>query len=141
MTNRRADQICTVDVGNSDGVVDNGGGAILGVGERSAGREYRASLTGVTLITKFCVALTSTPPSTTPPSSRTRSVIVAVPLAFGAGVKVRLPFVPLTAGCVLKSALLVLPVISKVSTCADSHGAPLLKQSPSRRPFAGQNLR
>ena len=45
-----------------------------------------ASLTAVTLITKVCGAEVSTPPLAVPPLSCRVNVIVAVPLAFAAGV-------------------------------------------------------
>ena len=45
-----------------------------------------ASLTAVTVIVNVCVGDASTPPLAVPPSSVIRSVIVAVPFAFAAGV-------------------------------------------------------
>ena len=45
-----------------------------------------ASFTVVTLMTNVCVGDASTPPLAVPPSSVSRSVIVAVPLALAAGV-------------------------------------------------------
>ena len=45
-----------------------------------------ASLTAVTVIVKVCGADVSTPPLAVPPLSESVSVIVAVPLALGAGV-------------------------------------------------------
>ena len=45
-----------------------------------------ASLTAATAIVKVCAALVSTPPSATPPLSCARTVTVALPFAFGAGV-------------------------------------------------------
>ena len=45
-----------------------------------------ASLTDVTVMTNVCVGDASTPPFAVPPLSISRSVIVAVPLAFAAGV-------------------------------------------------------
>ena len=45
-----------------------------------------ASLTGVTVIVNVCGARVSTPPLAVPPLSLSVSVIVAVPMAFGAGV-------------------------------------------------------
>ena len=86
-----------------------------------------ASLTAVTLITKLCVALVSTPPSAVPPLSLMRTVRVAVPLALAAGVKVRSPLAPLTAGAALNKAALLLLTISKLSVCADSQAAPALR--------------
>ena len=64
------------------------------------------SFTAVTLITNVCAALVSTPPLAVPPLSCKRTVIVALPLAFAAGVKVRLPFEEFTAGSTLNSASL-----------------------------------
>ena len=50
------------------------------------GVKLGASLTLVTVMTKVCVADWFTPPFSTPPSSSSRSVIVAVPNALAAGV-------------------------------------------------------
>jgi len=45
-----------------------------------------ASLTGFTVMVKFCGALVSLPPLAVPPSSDSVTVMVALPLALAAGV-------------------------------------------------------
>src|SRR5947209_14483451 len=65
------------------------------------------SLTGFTVIVTVCGAEVSTPPFAVPPSSWIFTVTVATPLAFGAGVKVRVP-VDETAGWLLNRPLLLL---------------------------------
>src|SRR5437764_311703 len=72
-----------------------------------------ASLTAVTLIRKVCAALVSLPPLAVPPLSFRTIVIVELPLAFGAGVNVRVPLAEI-AGCVENRALLLLLVTLKV---------------------------
>jgi len=52
-------------------------------------------------------------------------VIVAVPNASAAGVKVSFPLASID-GCTANSAVFVLPVTLKVRICADSSGAPAL---------------
>ena len=82
-----------------------------------------ASLTPVTVIVNDCGAEVSTPPSAVPPLSCATSVIVALPLAFAAVVKVSTP-ADETAGAVLKSAALVLPVTTKLTTWPASSAGP-----------------
>src|SRR5437764_5246122 len=57
-----------------------------------------ASLTGLTVMVNVCGAEVSTPPFAVPPLSCSVTVMVAVPLASGAGVKVRTPLGE-TDGC------------------------------------------
>src|SRR5205085_157648 len=64
-----------------------------------------AALTAFTVMVNVWVAEVSTPPFAVPPLSVRNTLIVAVPLAFGAGVNVRTPLAE-TVGCALKSALL-----------------------------------
>src|SRR5207248_2449971 len=64
-----------------------------------------ASLTGLTVMVNVCGAEVSTPPFAVPPLSCSVTVTVAVPLASGAGVKVRTPLGEID-GCDEKSALL-----------------------------------
>ena len=83
-----------------------------------------ASFDGVTVMVNICGALVSTPPLRIPPSSWTRTVTVAEPNAFGAGVNVSVP-VGLTAGCTENNGLLLL-VTMKSSAWLDSFAGPLL---------------
>ena len=75
------------------------------------------------MIVKDCGAEVSTPPIAVPPLSWATRVIVALPLAFAAGVKVRTP-ADETAGAVVKSAALVLPVTTKITTWPASSAGP-----------------
>ena len=71
------------------------------------------SLTAFTVIVKVSEGVdVSTPPLATPPLSLIAIVTVATPLAFAFGVNVSDPL-GLTAGCTLKSGLLLL-LITKV---------------------------
>ena len=65
----------------------------------------------------------SSPPLAVPPSSINSKVILAVPLASAAGVKLSVPSAA-TAGPALKSAALSLAVILNVSTCPASSAGP-----------------
>src|SRR6185436_2976919 len=65
-----------------------------------------ASFTGITRIVNVWSALVSWPPLAVPPLSNSRTVTVAEPKAFAAGVYVSVP-VGLMAGNTLKSALLL----------------------------------
>ena len=84
-----------------------------------------ASFTPVTVMVKVCGAEVSAPPPVVPPLSDSVSVMVAVPAAFAAGVKVRVP-IDETAGATLKSAGLVFPVTLNVTVCPASSGGPAL---------------
>src|SRR5439155_22553725 len=78
------------------------------------------SLSSVTLMAKVCAAEVSTPPFAVPPSSCAAMVTVAMPFAFGAGVKVSVPLAP-TVGCAEKSVLSLLLTL-KLTVCDDSFG-------------------
>ena len=80
------------------------------------------SFTGVTVRTKVCAALVSTPLLAVPPSSTATTDTVAVPLASAAEVKVSVPLAS-SAGWALKSALLVLVTV-KLTDCEDSFAGP-----------------
>src|SRR5437868_5285622 len=67
-----------------------------------------------------CEAEVSTPAWAVPPSSLRKTVTVAVPFAFGAGVKLSTPAAE-TDGCALKSALLSFEAW-KVTVCEASFG-------------------
>ena len=84
-----------------------------------------ASFTGVAVMMKFCTAEVSTPPLVVPPSSCTRRLRLAVPLMFGAVVKVSTP-VGDTAGATENIAGLSFAVMVKVRVCADSLAGPAL---------------
>ncbi len=84
-----------------------------------------AWLMTATLMSNVCVALVSTPPLAVPPLSWMRRVIWANPVCPAATVKVSVPSA-LTAGCVEKRPVLVLPVTSKVRIWPDSLAGPLL---------------
>src|SRR5262249_53593012 len=84
-----------------------------------------ASLTEVTVMSKLCVGLWSTPPLAVPPLSVSRSVIVAEPNAFAAGVSVTVP-VGHPAGPALNSAALVLLAIPTQPASAPSSGPALI---------------
>src|SRR5690606_8900433 len=73
-----------------------------------------ASFTGVTSMLKVTGADVSSPPVGVPPSSISTMVMLALPLASGAGVKVRLPVAALIAGGTENSAGLLLAVTSNV---------------------------
>ena len=81
-----------------------------------------ASFTFVTLSVNVCAALVSTPPLSVPPSSCARTVTVAEPKAFAAGVKVNVPSAAI-AGWLLNSALLSFET-RKSTTCVDSSAGP-----------------
>ena len=83
-----------------------------------------ASFTGFTLMLNCCTADVSTPPFAVPPLSWICTETIAVPNASGAEVNVRLPLAS-TAGCALKSALLLF-VTMKLMTCALSFAGPAL---------------
>ena len=83
-----------------------------------------ASFTGTRVMVKVLVAR-STPPLAVPPESCTMTVTVAEPLAFAAGVKVRVP--PVSAGATLKSEGLSLVTERPLRVCADSFAGPTLK--------------
>ena len=83
------------------------------------------SFTAVTVITNDWVALVSTPPFATPPSSDTANVIVAAPFASAAGVYVNSPDGD-TAGPAANKPGLVLPVMLNVTVCPASSAGPLL---------------
>lgn len=67
--------------------------------------------------------LVSVPPLAVPPLSCTRTVMVALPLALAAGVKVSWPL-GLIAGCVENRAVFELPVSWKLRVCVDSQLGP-----------------
>src|SRR5438046_1508693 len=71
-----------------------------------------------------CTADVSTPPFAVPPLSWICTETIAVPNASGAEVNVKLPLAS-TAGCALKSALLLFVTLN-VSVCPDSSAGPLL---------------
>src|SRR5437588_12330692 len=81
-----------------------------------------ASLTGFTVIVNVSGADVSTPRLVVPPSSFKRTVTVAVPLAFGAGVKLRSPL-RLIAGTDENSEGLLFDT-RKVTACDDSFAGP-----------------
>jgi hypothetical protein len=83
-----------------------------------------AWLTNKTVIVNVCGALVSTPPLAVPPSSCSRTVTVADPLALAAGVYVNVPFAAIV-GCAVNSAVLSLPTI-KFSVCPASFAGPAL---------------
>src|SRR5437762_4294807 len=83
-----------------------------------------ASFTGFTLMLNCCTADVSTPPFAVPPLSWSYTETIAVPNASGAGVYVSTP-AALTAGCTLKSALLLFVTLN-VSVCPASSAGPLL---------------
>ena len=84
-----------------------------------------ASLTGVSVIVKFCVAEVSKPPFAVPPLSWRRSVRLAEPFAFGAVVKLSAP-VGDTAGGTENMPGLSFAVMVKLTVCADSLAGPAL---------------
>ena len=83
------------------------------------------SFTALTVMVNVCAALVLTPPLAVPPLSDNVTVIVAAPLAFGAGVYVNVPLAA-TLGCTEKSAALVLLVTMNVSVWPDSSAGPAL---------------
>ena len=98
------------------------------------------SFTGTTVMVNVTGADWLTPPLAVPPLSCSTSVIVAMPLANGAGVYVNVPS-DATAGWVLNRAVFVLPVTLKVSVCAASSAGPALIAVAHARPFAGRRSR
>src|SRR5829696_9755662 len=82
-----------------------------------------ASFTGLTVIVNVWSPLTSTPPLVVLPLSRSRTVIVADPLASAAGVYVRAP-AGLIAGSAENRAGFELAATSNVSACPASFAAP-----------------
>src|SRR5258708_2225690 len=70
------------------------------------------SLTGVTLMTNVCAALVSMPPLAVPPLSCSFTVTVAVPLALGAAVKLRVPDGVIVGWVVTRALLLLLTMKS-----------------------------
>ena len=75
------------------------------------------------MIVNVCGAEVSTPPPAVPPLSDSVSVIIAVPLALAAAVKVSTP-VGETAGATLNSPALVFAVTLNVTVCPASSGGP-----------------
>ncbi len=90
-----------------------------------------ASFTAFTVMTNVCSPDVSVPPLAVPPSSETWSVMVAVPLALAAGLKVSVPLAA-TAGPAAKRPALVLPVIVNETVWPDSPGpAEMLVAQPA----------
>ena len=83
-----------------------------------------ASFTGLTVIVNVCVADSLIPPLSIPPLSVIFTVIVATPLALGAGVYIRFPFESMY-GCTVNRELLLL-VATNSTACNDSFEGPLL---------------
>ncbi len=81
------------------------------------------------VIVKVCPALVSTPPLAVPPSSCACTVTVADPVAFAAGVKVKVPFAA-TAGCTENNAVLSLPTM-KVTFCVSPGPALIAVAHPA----------
>src|SRR5262245_51555956 len=84
-----------------------------------------ASLTALTVMTKLCVGLESTPPLAVPPLSFATSVLVAVPLAFAAEVYESVP-ADETAGPAENRLWFVLFVTTNDTVWPDSFGPALI---------------
>ncbi len=84
-----------------------------------------ASLTAVTVTWNVTSTEASTPPSSVPPSSTSRTVTVAAPFASAAGVKLSVPSLA-TLGPAANSPGAVLPVTSNVRPCPASSAGPAL---------------
>ena len=85
-------------------------------GTSVGGTTTGASFTGTTVIVRLTVADALMPPFAVPPLSPSVTLIVAVPNALAAGVKLRSPVTALIAGPALNSAGLVFPASAKLST-------------------------
>jgi hypothetical protein len=81
-----------------------------------------ASFTAVRVIQSLFQV--SAPPFAVPPSSLSLTLIVAVPLAFAAGVYVKSPVTGLIAGATLNNDGLLFSVTANVNVCPLSFAAP-----------------
>src|SRR5262249_36496794 len=93
----------------------------VGVGRVNVG----ASLTAFTVIVNVWVVDVSDPPLAVPPLSFNCTVMVAVPLAFAAGVNVSVPSGAIDGATANRPAF-VFPVTLNVSACPDSSAGPAL---------------
>jgi hypothetical protein len=80
------------------------------------------SLTAVTEMVNVCDALVSTPPFAVPPLSCSRTVTVAEPFAFAAGVYVNFPFESIAGSAEKRGSLFV--VTRNVTVCPFSSAGP-----------------